>query len=55
MNEQRQIYYRELSKVQNMLKIPVDIVTFTGFMDWNEKMQHLKRYAEQVNYTIQGL
>lgn len=55
MNEQTQIYYRELNKVQGMLKIPVDIVTFTGFMNWDEKVAHLKYYAKQVNYTIQGL
>lgn len=45
-------YYRELNKVQSMLNIPVDIVTITGFMDDEEKMAHLKRYAEEVNYKV---
>ena len=45
-------YYRELCKVQNLLNIPADIVTITGFMDEEEKLSHLYYYANLVNYTV---
>lgn len=48
----KKIYYRELGRVQNLLKTPIDIITFTGFMDDDEKMAHLERYAAEVNYKI---
>jgi hypothetical protein len=44
-------YYRELNKVQR--QIPhIDIVTFTGFMDKDEKLAHLDYYAKQVGYKV---
>lgn len=52
MTNKMQNYYRELNKVQSMLKIPVDIVTFTGFMSEDEKMAHLLYYAQQVGYQV---
>lgn len=36
-NEQKN-YYRELSRVQNRLSTPMDIITITGFMNWEEKL-----------------
>ena len=47
----RKIYYTELNKIQS--KIPyVDIITITGFMNNDEKILHLQRYAEQINYNL---
>lgn len=44
-------YYRELNKVQR--QIPhIDIVTFTGFMTKEEKLEHLDYYANQVGYVV---
>ena len=44
-------YYRELYKVQSQMK-NVDIVTITAFMDDEEKMTHLKYYADEVGYEV---
>ena len=38
-------YYKHLSRVQNRYQL-VDIMTITGFMDSEQKTQHLLRYAE---------
>ena len=47
----RKIYYTELNKIQS--EIPyVDIITITGFMNNDEKILHLQRYAEQINYNL---
>jgi hypothetical protein len=40
-------YYSRLGKCQNELAIkgiPVDIMTITAFMDWEEKLRHLEYY-----------
>ena len=44
-------YYRELYKVQRELN-HIDIVTITAFMDDEEKMNHLKYYANEIGYKF---
>ena len=44
-------YYRELNNVQSKIS-HIDIITFTAFMDKDEKMAHLKYYADKVGYKI---
>ena len=40
-------YYRHLSRVQNSVELSeVDIMTITGFMEPEQKFQHLRRYAD---------
>lgn len=41
-------YYERLEKCQRKLGIPVDIMTITGFMNWEEKIRHLEYYEEKT-------
>lgn len=42
-------YYSILSSVQNAPELQgIDIVTFTAFLDWNEKLTHLTRYIARL-------
>lgn len=42
-------YYDDLGKLQNtVVNTHCDIMTFTGFMDDAEKVQHIIRYAKLV-------
>lgn len=48
----REEYYKRLQRVQNIIAmkgIPIDIITFTGFMSWEEKLRHLEKYENQYN------
>ena len=46
----RKEYYRHLGRIQNHNSLVdiVDIMTITGLMDDAQKINHLARYAEQV-------
>jgi hypothetical protein len=47
----RDEYYDRLAKCQNIIAlkgIPVDIMTITGFMNWEEKLKHLEYYEKQT-------
>lgn len=43
-------YYKHLSRVQNhdIISYIIDIMTITGMMNWEQKIQHLLRYAEET-------
>lgn len=50
MTAEMQNYYKELTDVQNhSVNVNQDIMTITGFMNWDEKQDHLRRYQDRIN------
>ena len=55
MNATRRTLSTLLSYVQNNLSTPIDILTFTGFMDTDaEVAAHLMRYAKDLTPAKQA-
>jgi len=47
-------YYADLGYINNHeTLVNIDLFTITGFMDTNQRIQHIIRYAQTVN-TIKG-